>query len=81
MPSRLAGHRLRVRVYDDRLVLYAGTEELMALPRGHAGPGGRRGRVVNYRHVLPSLRRKPMALLNWVHRDGLFPPRRLPPRL
>ena len=40
---------------------------------GHAGPGGRRGRVVNYRHVLPSLRRKPMALLNWVHRDGLFP--------
>ena len=45
----------------------------MTLPRGHAGPGGRRGRVVNYRHVLPSLRRKPMALPNWVHRDGLFP--------
>ena len=56
-------------------------EQLMTLPRGHAGPGGRRGRVVNYRHVLPSLRRKPMALLNWVYRDGLFPPRRLPPRL
>ena len=73
VPSRLVGHRLRVRLYDDRLVLYAGTEELMTLPRGHAGPGGRRGRVVNYRHVLPSLRRKPMALLNWVHRDGLFP--------
>ena len=73
VPSRLVGHRLRVRLYDDRLVVYAGTEQLMTLPRGHAGPGGRRGRVVNYRHVLPSLRRKPMALLNWVHRDGLFP--------
>ena len=73
VPSRLVGHRLRVRLYDDRLVVYAGTEELMTLPRGHAGPGGRRGRVVNYRHVLPSLRHKPMALLNWVHRDGLFP--------
>ena len=73
VPSRLVGHRLRVRLYDDRLVLYAGTDELMTLPRGHAGPGGRRGRVVDYRHVLPSLRRKPMALLNWVHRDGLFP--------
>ena len=72
VPSRLVGHRLRVRLYDDRLVVYAGTEELMTLPRGHAGPGGR-GRVVNCRHVLPSLRRKPMALLNWVHRDGLFP--------
>ena len=64
VPSRLVGHRLRVRLYDDRLVVYAGTEELMTLPRGHAGPGERRGRVVNYRHVLPSLRRKPMALLN-----------------
>ena len=73
VPSRLVGHRVRVRLYDDRLVLYAGTEELMALPRGHAGPGGRRGRVVNYRHVLPSLRCKPMALLKWVYRDGLFP--------
>ena len=39
VPSRLVGHRLRVRLYDDRLVLYAGTEELMTLPRGHAGPG------------------------------------------
>ena len=73
VPSRLVGHRLRVRLYDDRLVVFAGTDELVTLPRGHAGPGGRRGRVVDYRHVVPSLRRKPMALLNWVHRDGLFP--------
>ena len=62
-----------MRLYDDRLVVYAGTEEIMTLPRGHASPGKRRGRVVNYRHVLPSLGHKPMALLNWVHRDGLFP--------
>ena len=73
VPSRLVGHRLRVRLYDDRLVLYAGTEHLMTLPRGHAGPGGRRSRVVDYRHVLPSLRFKPVALLNWVCRDDLFP--------
>ena len=73
VPSRLVGHRLRVRQYDDRLVVFAGTDELMTLPRGHAGPGGKRARVVDYRHVLPSLRRKPMALLSWVHRDGLFP--------
>ena len=73
VPSRLVGHRLRVRLYDDRLVLYAGTDELMTLSRGHAGPEGRRGRVVDYRHVLPSLRFKPMALLNWVCRADLFP--------
>ena len=29
--------------------------------------------MVDYRHVLPSLRFKPMALLNWVCRDDLFP--------
>ena len=44
VPSRLVGHRLRVRLYDDRLVLYAGTEHLMTLPRGtrarKAGAGG-----------------------------------------
>ena len=73
VPSRLVGHRLRVRLYDDRLVLLAGTEEVATLPRGRAGPGGRRGRVVDYRHVLPSLRRKPMALLDWVCRDDFFP--------
>ena len=73
VPSRMVGHRLRVRLYDDRLVLYTGTEHLVTLPRGHAGPKGQRGRVVDYRHVLPSLRFKPMAMLNWVCRDDLFP--------
>jgi hypothetical protein len=29
--------------------------------------------VVDYRHVIHSLRRKPMALLNLVYRDQLFP--------
>ena len=45
----------------------------MTLPQGPAGPGGRRGRGVDFRHVLPSLHRKPMALLNWIYRDDLFP--------
>jgi hypothetical protein len=29
--------------------------------------------VVDYRHIIHSLRRKPMALLNLVYRDALFP--------
>src|ERR1700704_5143061 len=33
----------------------------------------RHGHVVDYRHVIHSLRRKPMALLNLVYRDALFP--------
>jgi len=73
VPSRLIGHQLRVRVYDDRLELFIGATALMTLPRGKASPKGKRGHVVDYRHVIHSLRRKPMALLNLVYRDQLFP--------
>lgn len=73
VPSRLIGHRLRVRLYDDRLDLYIGGTHLVTLPRGRAHPNGKHDQVVDYRHVIHSLRRKPMALLNLVYRDRLFP--------
>lgn len=73
VPSRLIGHRLRVRLYDDRLELLLGATLLMTLERGRPGPNGRHGHVVDYRHVIHALRRKPMALLNLVYRDRLFP--------
>ena len=73
VPSRLIGHRLRVRLYDDRLELLIGATPLMTLERGRPGPNGKHGHVVDYRHVIHALRRKPMALLNLVYRDQLFP--------
>jgi transposase InsO family protein len=73
VPSRLIGHRLRVRLYDDRLEVYLGGTHQMTLPRGRAHPNGRHGHVVDYRHVIHSLRRKPMALMGLVYRDQLFP--------
>jgi hypothetical protein len=73
VPSRLVGHRLRVKLYDDRLELLIGATRLMTLERGRAGPNGKHGHVVDYRHVIHALRRKPMALLNLVYRDQLFP--------
>ena len=73
VPSRLIGHRLRVRLYDDRLEVFIGGTLLITLPRGRAHASGKHGQVVNYRHVIHSLRRKPMALLNLVYRDQLFP--------
>jgi hypothetical protein len=73
MPSRLVGHRLRVRLYDDRLDLYNGGTRLLTVPRGRAGANGKHGHVVDYRHVINTLRRKPMALMNLVYRDELFP--------
>lgn len=73
VPSRLIGHRLRVRLYDDRLDVFIGGTLLMTLPRGRAHPSGKHAHVVNYRHVIHALRKKPMALLNLVYRDQLFP--------
>ncbi|MEW5425265.1 IS21 family transposase [Amorphus sp. 3PC139-8] len=73
VPSRLIGHRLRVRLYDDRLDVFIGGTHLMTLPRGRASSSGKHDQVVNYRHVIHSLRRKPMALMNLVYRDQLFP--------
>jgi hypothetical protein len=75
VPSRLIGHQLRVRLYDDRLELYLGATFLQTLPRGRPTPGGSHGHVVNYHHVIHSLRRKPMALMGLVYRDQLFPRR------
>jgi len=73
VPSRLIGHRLRVRLFDDRLEMLIGGTPLMTVPRGRAQASGKHGHVVDYRHVIHSLRRKPMALLNLVYRDQLFP--------
>lgn len=75
VPSRLIGHRLRVRLYDDRLECFLGTTALMTLRRGRPHPSGKHGHIVDYRHVIHALRRKPMALLNLVYRDQLFPRR------
>jgi hypothetical protein len=73
VPSRLIGHRLRVRLYDDRLECFLGATPVMTAPRGRCHPSGKHGHVVDYRHVIHALKRKPMALLNLVYRDQLFP--------
>ena len=73
VPSQLVGHRLRVRLYDDRLELFVGSSAVETLPRARCDAKGNRTHVVNYRHVIHSLRRKPMALASLVYRDQLFP--------
>lgn len=73
VPSRLIGHRLKVRLHDDRLEVFLGGTPLMILPRGRGYGDNRRGHVVDYRHVIHSLRAKPGALPGLVYRDQLFP--------
>lgn len=73
VPSRLVGRRLRLRIHEERLEAYLGGTHLLTLPRGRARPEGRRGHVVDYRHVLHALRAKPGALVGLSYRDALWP--------
>ena len=69
VPSRLIGQRLRVEVYERVLQLYLGRERVLEVPRAC----GDRGAVINFRHVVGPLLRKPGAFVNYQHREQLYP--------
>jgi hypothetical protein len=73
VPSRLVGHRLHLRVHDDRIEAYLGGSFVLALPRGRRTKGGQAVHVVDYRHIIAALRAKPGALANLAYRDALWP--------
>ena len=73
VPSRLIGNRLQVRIYNQHLQIYQNGTHQFDVQRLARSPDGRRRHVIDYRHIIHSLKCKPMAMLNWVHRDGLFP--------
>jgi hypothetical protein len=69
VPARLIGQEVRVRVHEGHLEIYHGRELLLRLPRAR----GDRGAVIDYRHVIDHLLRKPGAFAHYVHRQELFP--------
>lgn len=69
VPSRLIGHTLRVQQHEAVLKVYLGAEHLLDLPRLR----GDRGAVVDFRHVIEPLLRKPGAFLHYRHRQALYP--------
>jgi hypothetical protein len=76
VPSRLIGHRLHLRVHDDRIEAFLGGAPALTLPRGRApakGAARTTTHVVDYRHVIGSLRVKPGALASLAYRDALWP--------
>jgi hypothetical protein len=74
VPGRLVGHRLHLRIHDDRIEAYLGGSFVLTLPRGRR-PKGSDGavHVVDYRHIIAALRAKPGALANLAYRDALWP--------
>lgn len=72
-PSRLIGHRLKVRIYSDRIQCYLSGSLVLSCARGLRAPGHSRGRVIDYRHFIEALKRKPGAFKGLAFRDSLFP--------
>jgi hypothetical protein len=75
VPSRLKGQTLTIHLHHDRLLGFVGRTRVIALPRIHV-PGSnaiRRGRSINYRHVIDSLRLKPRAFLTCIWQQELLP--------
>ncbi|MBB4199543.1 hypothetical protein GGD83_003359 [Rhodoblastus sphagnicola] len=71
VPSRLIGHKLEVRLFDDRLECFLGPDLVMRLTRVRTD--GARGHAIDYHHLIGTLRRKPQALRYLVYREALFP--------
>ena len=72
-PSRLIGHRLKVRLFSDRLDCYLSGVLVLTVTRGTRLPGSGRGRRLDYRHFIDALKRKPQAFKGLLFRDALFP--------
>ena len=69
VPARLIGHTLRVEYYESQLRVYLGREHLFDLPRLRGDSGG----LVDFRHVIGQLLRKPGAFAHYRHRQALYP--------
>ena len=69
VPSRLKGHRVKVRIFDDRLEVYYRSAHQLTMERLL----GKNGHRINYRHIIWSLVRKPGAFLRYRYREDLFP--------
>jgi hypothetical protein len=69
VPSRLIGHTLRVELHEAELKVHLGREFLFELPRLR----GDRGALVDFRHIITPLLRKPGAFIHYRHREALYP--------
>lgn len=69
VPSKLIGSRLRARIFETHIVLLDGLVVLAELPL----QSGDRGAVIDFRHVIKWLVRKPGAFSQYRWREAMFP--------
>jgi len=73
LPSRLMGEKLRVHVYDDKIECYLGSALVFSSARKYPKDKNHRVRVINYRYMIDSLKKKPQAFRYCSYRDDLLP--------
>lgn len=69
VPSRLIGHEVKVRLHLDTMDIFYKDHLVETLVR----PVGRGQVVINYRHLIPSLVRKPGAFADYRYHEHMFP--------
>jgi hypothetical protein len=69
VPSRLIGSKLKAKIYENIVELYDGANLVHKMPRVL----GDRGQVIDYRHIIHSLIRKPAAFQNYRYREEMYP--------
>lgn len=67
--SRLIGEQIQARVYAEHIEIYYGQKYVDTLPRLR----GENRCLINYRHIIDQLERKPGAFENYRYREELFP--------
>ena len=73
VPARLIGATLQIHLYDDRLSCYLGGVQVAELSRVYGNRKKKRAKNIDYRHVIDSLVKKPMAFFHSQIRDALLP--------
>lgn len=69
VPSRLIGQKLKARINENTITLYEGANLVHKMPRML----GDRGQVIDYRHIIHSLVRKPAAFESYKYREEMYP--------
>ena len=69
VPSRLIGAKLKAKIYENKIDLCSGNTVIHSMSKTRGG----RKVVINYRHIVSSLLKKPAAFSNYKYKEELYP--------
>lgn len=73
VPANLIGAIVTVRIHHDRLVGYVAQTQVFEYARVYPKNHQERIRVIDWRHVIAALMKKPQAFRHSIHREDLLP--------